>query len=100
MLVAGLLLPSGALARLLAPGDRDPDSLATVIFSSGSTGVPKGVMLSHRNVLANLEGMAQVFWVADEDRLMGVLPFFHSFGFTGSIWLPFVSGCGAVYHAN
>src|SRR5438445_4352383 len=100
MLVAGLLLPSGVLARLFVPGDRDPDSLATVIFSSGTTGAPKGVMLSHRNVLANIEGMAQVFWIVDDDRLMGVLPFFHSFGFTGSIWLPLVCGCSAVYHFN
>jgi len=57
-------------------------------------------MLSHRNVLANIEGMAQIYWVADDDCLMGVLPFFHSFGFTGSIWLPLVSGFGVVYHAE
>src|SRR3989475_1034252 len=100
MLFAGLLLPARVIEWLFVGGDRNPDSLATVIFSSGSTGTPKGVMLSHRNVLANIEGMAQVYWVADDDCLMGVLPLFHSFGFTGSIWLPLISGFGVVYHAN
>ncbi len=77
-----------------------PDSLATIIFSSGSTGEPKGVMLSHYNVIANIEAMVQVFWLTERDRIVGVLPFFHSFGFTVTLWLPLVDGCGAVYHSN
>ena len=44
--------------------------------------------------------MAQVFWINDNDVIVGVLPFFHSFGFTVTIWLPLVSGCGAAYHTN
>jgi acyl-[acyl-carrier-protein]-phospholipid O-acyltransferase/long-chain-fatty-acid--[acyl-carrier-protein] ligase len=88
-------------ARFFARGVRPrPDSLATVIFSSGSTGVPKGVMLSHYNVIANVEAIAQLFWTSDRDRLVGVLPFFHSFGFTVTIWFPLLSGCGVVYHPN
>ena len=87
-------------ARVLARGAQDPDALATVIFSSGSTGVPKGVMLSHYNIVANIEAMAQVFSVTGSDRLVGVLPFFHSFGFTVTIWFPMVTGCGVVYHPN
>jgi acyl-[acyl-carrier-protein]-phospholipid O-acyltransferase/long-chain-fatty-acid--[acyl-carrier-protein] ligase len=81
-------------------GGRTPDSLATVIFSSGSTGTPKGVMLSHYNILSNIDAMTQVFWLGSQDRIVGVLPFFHSFGFTVTIWLPVVSGCGAAYHPN
>ncbi len=77
-----------------------PDSLATIIFSSGSTGTPKGVMLSHYNVISNIEAMVQVFRLATEDRIIGVLPFFHSFGFTVTIWLPLITGCGVAYHAN
>ena len=96
-LIAARMLP----ARLLAGrGKRTPDSLATVIFSSGSSGVPKGVMLSHHNILANIQAMAQVFWINDSDVVVGVLPFFHSFGFTVTIWLPLVTGCGAAYHSN
>jgi acyl-[acyl-carrier-protein]-phospholipid O-acyltransferase / long-chain-fatty-acid--[acyl-carrier-protein] ligase len=77
-----------------------PDSLATVIFSSGSSGVPKGVMLSHFNILSNIRAMCQVFWIGEYDRIVGVLPFFHSFGFSVTIWLPLISGCGAIYHPN
>ncbi len=86
-------------ARLLA-SKRTPDSLATVIFSSGSSGIPKGVMLSHFNILANIRAVAQVYWIGESDRIIGVLPFFHSFGFTVTIWFPLISGCGAVYHPN
>lgn len=79
----------------------DPlDRLATVIFSSGSTGEPKGVMLSHYNVQSNVEQLGQVFALGPRDRILGVLPFFHSFGFTGTLWLPAVLGLGVAYHAN
>ena len=77
-----------------------PDDLATVIFSSGSTGAPKGVMLSHRNIAANVEGIGQVIQFTASDRIMGVLPLFHSFGFTGTLWLPLLAGFGVVYHPN
>lgn len=100
MTLAAVLLPSRVIQRLCGARGGGSDDLATVMFSSGSTGTPKGVMLSHRNILANIEGMRQVFWVTERDVLVGVLPFFHSFGFTGCIWLPLVSGFGVVYHAN
>jgi len=74
--------------------------LATVIFSSGSTGIPKGVMLSHHNILANIESVCQVIHFNPSDKVMGVLPFFHSFGFSISLWLPLIVGFGAVYHPN
>jgi acyl-[acyl-carrier-protein]-phospholipid O-acyltransferase/long-chain-fatty-acid--[acyl-carrier-protein] ligase len=76
------------------------DAPATVIFSSGSTGIPKGVMLSHRNILTNIDSIGQVYQLTPEDVLLGVLPFFHSFGFTGTLWLPAISGFGVVYHPN
>jgi acyl-[acyl-carrier-protein]-phospholipid O-acyltransferase/long-chain-fatty-acid--[acyl-carrier-protein] ligase len=100
MLAASRLLPVRVVEWLFVGRDRSPDGLATVIFSSGSTGAPKGVMLSHRNVLANAEALGQVYRVNNDDRLMGILPLFHSFGFTGSIWLPLVWGFGVVYHPN
>jgi len=75
-------------------------ALATIMFTSGSTGEPKGVMLTHANIISNLEGLYQIFQLQREDKIMGILPFFHSFGFTATIWFPLVSGMGAVYHSN
>ena len=79
----------------------EPDDLATVIFSSGSTGVPKGVMLSHHNIARQRRRhRARSSSSLASDRIMGVLPFFHSFGFTGTLWLPLLAGFGVVYHPN
>jgi acyl-[acyl-carrier-protein]-phospholipid O-acyltransferase/long-chain-fatty-acid--[acyl-carrier-protein] ligase len=88
-------------ARFFArPSWFKPGSIATVIFSSGSTGVPKGVLISHYNVISNIEAIAQMFWINSDDRIVGVLPFFHSFGFTVTVWFPVISGCGVIYHPN
>ena len=76
------------------------DDLATVIFSSGSTGEPKGVMLTHYNILSNLEQFGHILSFTHHDRLLGILPFFHSFGFTVTLCLPAELGAGVVYHAN
>ncbi len=94
------LLPAGLLLGRYAHPRQTPDSLATVVFSSGSTGVPKGVMLSHYNLISDIEAITQVFRLCDDDRIVGVLPLFHSFGFTVTLWLPLVSGCRAIYQPN
>ncbi len=57
-------------------------------------------MLSHHNVLSNIEAIDQIFRVGAHDCIAGVLPFFHSFGYTITIWFPLVTGCGVVYHPN
>ena len=95
------LLPARALMRF-AGAEEVPvlDDLATIIFSSGSTGEPKGVMLTHYNVASNIEQLDQVFLLQPEDRIMGILPFFHSFGFTATLCLPAAVGTGVVYHPN
>jgi acyl-[acyl-carrier-protein]-phospholipid O-acyltransferase/long-chain-fatty-acid--[acyl-carrier-protein] ligase len=93
------LLPARWLKRRYVKNQK-PDDLAAVIFSSGSTGAPKGVMLSHRNIVSNVEGIAQIIQFKPNDRIMGVLPLFHSFGFTGTLWLPLLVGFGVVYHPN
>ena len=95
--LAARLAPAKMLCR---GGRRTPDSPATIIFSSGSTGTPKGVVLTHYNVLSNIEAIAQVFQVGPSDRIVGGLPFFHSFGYTVTIWFPLITECGAVYHPN
>jgi acyl-[acyl-carrier-protein]-phospholipid O-acyltransferase/long-chain-fatty-acid--[acyl-carrier-protein] ligase len=99
MFAAARLLPLPLLERLLIARS-DSDALATIIFSSGSTGVPKGVMLTHRNVLANIDAATELFHLTPDDVVLGVLPFFHSFGFTVTLWLPLMVGFGAAYHPN
>ena len=76
------------------------DDLATVIFSSGSTGDPKGVMLTHYNIASNIRQVSQVFMLGGRDKVMGILPFFHSFGFMATLWMPASIGVGVVYHPN
>jgi len=76
------------------------DDVATIIFSSGSTGDPKGVILTHYNIASNVEQLNQVFMINDDDRILGILPLFHSFGFTGTLCLPAAVGIGVVFHPN
>ncbi len=81
-----LLRGNRSLAR------RSPNDPAVVLFTSGSEGTPKGVVLSHRNLLANAaQSLARV--AADgEDKVFNVLPVFHSFGLTGGMIMPLVGG--------
>ena len=97
--IGAFFLPSRVLEHHYGKNQKTGD-LATVIFSSGSTGTPKGVMLSHHNILTNIESVCQVIHFNRGDRVMGVLPFFHSFGFSISLWLPLIVGFGAIYHPN
>ncbi len=74
--------------------------LATIIFSSGSTGEPKGVMLSHFNLDSNVEAVAQVLHIDKHDRVLGILPFFHSFGYLATLWFPAIHGAGVIFHPS
>ena len=96
-LLKASFLPAGMFLTFRKP---EPDDVATVIFSSGSTGEPKGVMLSHHNILSNIEGFSCVFRFEKSDRVCGILPFFHSFGFAVTLWAPLVVGFSAMYHPN
>jgi len=95
------LAPDAALGKFL-PGlaRRGLDDLATVIFTSGSTGDPKGVMLSHRNILSNVHQIEEQVHLHDDEVILGILPFFHSFGFTVGLWTPLALGKSVVYHFN
>ncbi|MCC6545570.1 MFS transporter [Candidatus Sumerlaeota bacterium] len=97
----GIFQPVASLERFL--GRTTPatiDDTATLIFSSGSTGVPKGVMLSHWNITSNAIGAAQYARVNKGDRMLGILPFFHSFGYLGTLWVPLLKKVGVTFHPN
>jgi len=76
------------------------DDLLTIIFTSGSTGEPKGVMLSHGNIAHNLSEIGRVGALTSNDVLLGVLPFFHSFGFTAALWAVLTQNTAGVFHYN
>ena len=96
-----LLLPGWFLEYVvLGLGKHTVDNLATLIFSSGSTGDPKGVMLTHGNVAGNAESVIQETHVSAPDRLLGVLPLFHSFGYTVTLWTPLQVGASVVFHPD
>lgn len=70
----------------------NPDSTAVVLFTSGSEGKPKGVVLSHRALLSNIAQIRAVIDFSSEDKVLNALPIFHSFGLTGGALLPIMTG--------
>jgi len=91
------LWPAGLLMRHRNPG---PDDVATIVFSSGSTGEPKGIMLTHHNLISNIESFLMLMHFGETDKMCGILPFFHSFGFTCTLWCPMLRGFPVFYHPN
>ncbi len=70
----------------------DPESIATVLFTSGSEGKPKGVVLSHRALMANIAQMRSIIDFSTNDKVLNALPIFHSFGLTAGTLLPLMMG--------
>ena len=82
----------GLLAGGRAPVARRPDDPAVILFTSGSEGTPKGVVLSHKNILSNVwQGLARIAANGD-DKVFNVLPVFHSFGLTAGLIMPLIGG--------
>ena len=92
------LMPVSMLERKLGLLQIDPEDVLTVIFTSGSTGLPKGVMLSHRNVGSNVVAFSAAVDIRREDVLAGILPLFHSFGYTVTMWSALTLDPQVVYH--
>ncbi len=92
--------PVGLLEAKLGLKAIDFDDPVTIIFTSGSTGVPKGVVLSHRNIVANIRSFAQAVHLDPHDVILGILPFFHAFGYTVTLWAPLILDLGGAYHFN
>lgn len=99
-LMAARFMPLGMLVRRLGLDQLKSDDLMTIIFTSGSTGEPKGVMLSQNNINSNLTAADALLHFNSDDVLLGVLPFFHSFGYTITLWLPACLDPAAIYHFN
>jgi len=78
----------------------DTDSTAVILFSSGSEGAPKGVMLTHRNILANVKQVSKIVNATPDDVIMANLPIFHSFGLTACQFLPLLERIKVVCHAD
>lgn len=93
-------LPTFVLNRMLGLNSIQPDDVLTIVFTSGSTGVPKGVMLTQQNVMSNVAGIDKVAALVPSDTIVGVLPFFHSMGYTVTIWVPMTRTMRGVYHFN
>jgi long-chain acyl-CoA synthetase len=75
----------------------DPDALAEIVFTSGTTGDPKGVMLSHRNIASNASSLAGVVPLGPETRLLSILPLSHMYGLNPGLLAPLIAGASVVY---
>ncbi len=94
------LLPSSLIGKLLDLNRRSGDDEATLLFTSGSSGEPKGVVLSHRNVLANVTQFSTRLHLPDQSSVLGCLPLFHSFGCTVTLWYPVIEGVNLVTYTS
>ncbi len=87
-----------AFVKKKARVDVQPDDAAVVLFTSGTEGLPKGVVLSHRNLLSNIQQVAARFDFTSKDVVLSTLPLFHSFGLTGCCLLPILNGVKSFYY--
>ena len=98
--VLSKVLPTTVLGVLLGLNKRRSDDEATLLFTSGSSGEPKGVALSHRNVLSNVTQFSSRLDVASGSSILGCLPLFHSFGCTVTLWFPLIEGINLVTYPS
>ena len=94
------VLPWFVLTRVLGIPRRGEHDEAVLLFTSGSSGEPKGVVLSHRNILANISQFRLMVNLQPDDAVLASLPFFHSFGCTVTLWFPIIEGLRAVTYPN
>jgi long-chain acyl-CoA synthetase len=88
---------TGAVDQQSSPHKLHPDDLATLVYTSGTTGPPKGVMLSHRNILSNAEAILAVISCTPSDLLLSFLPLSHAFERTVGYYTPMMAGCAVAY---
>ena len=95
-----ILLPARLLLRLLKIPKEGGHKEAVLLFTSGSTGEPKGAVISHRNVVGNVSQFRQLLDATKEDAILASLPFFHTFGSTVTLWYPIIEGVRIVTYPN
>ena len=95
-----ILLPARLLLRLLKIPKEGGHTEAVLLFTSGSTGEPKGVVVSHRNVVGNVSQFRQLLDATKDDAILASLPFFHTFGSTVTLWYPLIEGVRIVTYPN
>ena len=95
-LILQKLLPASVLSTLLGLPRQGGDKEAALLFTSGSSGDPKGVVLTHRNLIANVSQFATRLSLQGDEKILGCLPLFHSFGSTVTVWFPVIEGVGLV----
>jgi acyl-[acyl-carrier-protein]-phospholipid O-acyltransferase/long-chain-fatty-acid--[acyl-carrier-protein] ligase len=98
-LLSVITLPSFILKKIHI-NKQDKNSTAVIMFSSGSEGVPKGIELTHKNIIGNCQQIAAIINVNDEDIFVGSLPFFHAFGTVVTLFLPLIEGIRCVSHPD
>ncbi|MCR6653323.1 MAG: acyl-[ACP]--phospholipid O-acyltransferase [Cellvibrionaceae bacterium] len=96
----GVLCTPGWLLKTIYTSRQNSQDTAAILFSSGSEGAPKGVMLSHENIVANVKQVAEVLNMEDRDAIIANLPLFHAFGLTITQFLPLLEGCPMICHAD
>jgi len=99
-LVLSKIFPASVLATMLGVPKRGGDAEALLLFTSGSSGEPKGVVLTHRNLLANVCQFGSRLNLGPDDRILGSLPLFHSFGCTVTLWYPIIQGVSLITYTN
>ncbi|MCU7918113.1 MAG: acyl-[ACP]--phospholipid O-acyltransferase [Candidatus Thiodiazotropha sp. (ex Epidulcina cf. delphinae)] len=99
IMASSILLPARLLYTLFGRSI-ELEQPAAILFSSGSEGEPKGVVLSHRNIMANIRQVSDVLDTRHEDVVMATLPLFHAFGLTVTGLMPMVEGIPAVCHPD
>jgi acyl-[acyl-carrier-protein]-phospholipid O-acyltransferase / long-chain-fatty-acid--[acyl-carrier-protein] ligase len=95
-----ILVPARLLLRLLTIPKEGGHTEAVLLFTSGSTGEPKGVVISHRNVVGNVSQFRQLLDATKDDAILASLPFFHTFGSTVTLWYPLIEGVRIVTYPN
>ena len=94
------LCPARIAVTAARDSERRRSRRSILLFTSGSSGEPKGVVLSHRNILGNVSQFRVMLDAKKDDAILASLPFFHSFGRTVTLWYPLIEGVRIVTYPN